>query len=104
MNKLKKNDNSKIIRAFIDSKNNDIDSLSFEFNISRSRISEIIDEHFSILKKIMVVSSLDIENTYFVFNGINERKFTVDFLGFINESYLFNTYEKKELKQLGFNI
>jgi hypothetical protein len=100
----KKANKNEIIRAYIDGIDNDIDSLSARFKIPRSNVSLIIDNYFSNLKRLFVVSSLDLENTYYAFNGINERKFTTDFLGYIQERYLFNSYEREFLKKLGFNI
>jgi len=97
-------DSKAVLKSFIDNKNNDIYSIASKFNASKSRIAEIIDEYCKSLNKIIVVSSLDLDNTYYAFNGLIERKFTVCFLGYIQETYLFNTYEKEELKKIGFNI
>ena len=104
MKKKEKINSKEVLKSFIDSKNNDIYTIAKQFNASKSRISEIIDEYCKSLNKILVVPSLDLNNTYYAFNGLNERKFTACFLGYIQESHLFNTHEKEELRKIGFNI
>lgn len=74
------------------------------FGIKPSSVTVAIQSAIRQLRGFWVVPSLDVENTYFVINNLNERKFTVDINGFILQGFKFNTHEKKELIRMGFKI
>lgn len=102
--KINSNVKKKIIHDFVFENVNDIDSLSFIYGISRTTISTIIENYVKENSFFRVVSSLLKDNVFFVFNGINEREFSIDAFGYINEPYLFNNEEKNKLRYLGFII
>lgn len=93
-----------VIRDFVINQINDIDSLACKYELTRGQVSTIINNYVKKNQFFIVVPSLDLANTYFAFNQINERKFTVDIAGFIQERYMFNGLERKKLEYLGFNI
>jgi len=95
---------NEVIRVYIDSDKNDIKSIAKLFDIPIAVVSTVIDKYLQRNNKIDIVPSLDLANTYYVFNCISERKFTVGISGFINERFLFNSDEKKELIYLGFKL
>jgi len=74
------------------------------FGINPSSVTVAIQSAIRELRGFWVVPSLDVENTYFVINNLNERKFTVDIDGYVLEGFNFNSHEKKELIKMGFKI
>jgi len=95
---------TKIIRYHIENPNNSLSDIMEYFKEPRSTISDIISKHFNIARKLFVVRSECESDTFFVFNGITERKFTLDRFGYVQERYLFNQSEKNILKNNGFYI
>lgn len=95
---------NEVIRVYIDSDKNDISSIAKLFDIPAAVVSNVIDKYLQRNNKIDIVPSLDLANTYYAFNCISERKFTVGISGFINEVFMFNEIEKDQLKFLGFKV
>lgn len=102
--KISRSLKKKILHDFVFENVNDIDSLSFRYGISRNTISDLIDRYVKENSFFRVVSSLLKDNVFFAFNGINEREFSIDTFGHVNEPYLFNNEEKRKLRYLGFII
>ena len=74
------------------------------FGLKRSQICNILTLYKPSELKINVVPSFYRENTYFIFNGVNEKMFETDSEKKILKIYSFDNAEKIELIKLGFKI
>lgn len=95
---------SAVINHHIKNPNDTIHDMANIFKCDKSSISVYLEKYYDRQRKIFVVPSLFLEETYFAFNGITERKFTVNMVGLVDERHLFTKKERLQLKELGFSF
>lgn len=93
-----------IINHHINFPDDSLDTITAKFKKPRSTVSGIIQGFYDKKRRIYVVASITAENTFFVFNNLNERVFYTDIHGCIIDHSHFSEREKIELKKLGFRL
>jgi len=102
--KLSKRD-SAIIAYHIGNPDATLETVGTIFKTSKHTVSVVLTKYYnSKTNKIFVVPSLQEENTFFAFNDINERKFTVNMFGLVDERHQFTRNERKQLEEVGFSF
>lgn len=82
--------------------NDSADTIAKKLKTSKQYVCEIIGKHYDEKRRLYVAASLSKDNTFFAFNGINEREFHTDNNNFILDSSGFSAMEKQALRSLGF--
>jgi hypothetical protein len=96
--------NTDIYEFFIQNPEYTLENIGQKFGLKRSQVCNVINLYKPSEIEVQVVASLHKENTYFIFNGVNEKMFETDCYKKIKKDYHFDTVEKYELIKLGFRL
>ena len=100
MNTLRKE--RRIRKYFILNPDATLDQASVKLKIPKSTIQNNVANDIQRERKIHIVSSFSEENTFYVFNGINERKILSDNDFIVLNHEIFSSSERREIAKNGF--
>ena len=90
---------NKIRTYYLANCNKSIKEIAKDLNLSKHAIAEALEK-----KDLFIVPSLNVENLFFIFNGILEKQLKVDLSNTVLNEDNFDSIEKNFIRSYGFKF
>lgn len=90
---------NKIRTYYLSNCNKSIKEIAKDLNLSKHEIAKALEK-----KDLFIVPSLNVENLFFIFNGILEKELKVDLSKTVLNEDNFNSVEKTFIRSYGFKF